>query len=114
MIIEKNADPIDVRAGVYLHYKGELYLVEGYSQNDSDDHRLQIAYIPLYTDATHTGARKITRDWQEFFETVCPFHDGVNAYGDAHNIMIEEQGTCDPDNFLERFEYKGPIYYRGM
>lgn len=118
MIIEPNANPIDVYAGVYKHYKGELYLVEGYSQDASSSNKLQIAYSPLYTDKDKPGARKITRDWKEFFETVCVFHDGVPVYTEEHTDARRDDEmfkTCDPEkDWVDRFVYKGPVYYRGF
>lgn len=118
MQIDPLAGPIDVYAGIYQHYKGGLYLVEGYSQNASDANNLQIAYTPLYTERAKPGARKITRDWREFFETVCVFHSGVKHGSDEHTDLRREDemfNTCDPaKDWVDRFIYKGPIYLPGM
>lgn len=116
MIINPNSDPVDVRAGVWKHYKGPLYQVLGYSHNASNDNKPQILYIGLEIDPEKIGPRFATRDWVEFFETVCTVHSGVDAYGGTHFDMIERSNVkCDPDrHFVERFTYMGPVYYKGF
>lgn len=118
MIIEPTASPMDVYAGIYRHYKGGLYLVSGYSQNKSEPSQLQIAYTPLYLSNQNLGALNLTRNWQEFFETVCPFHDGVPVYTDDHSDARRTDDifhTCDPErDWVDRFTYKGPVYLPGM
>lgn len=115
MIILTN-DPIELRSGVYKHYKGDLYQVIGYSHNASDDNNVQVLYIGLEISPDKTGPRWATRDWKEFHETVCALHGGVEAYGSLHEDWIRSDETvrCDPNEFVERFTYMGPIYYKGF
>lgn len=111
IILDVVTEPIPLRTGVWKHYKGPLYQVLGYSHNASDDNNIQVLYIGLEIDPSKPGPRWATRDWKEFFETVCPEHDGMNAYSDEHDNI---RSPCDPLEWKERFEYMGPVYYRGF
>ena len=120
MIIDENTEPIDLRAGVYKHYKGSLYQVMGYSHNASDNNQIQVLYIGLELDPEKPGPRFATYNWREFFETVCPIHYGIEVYGPSHEqIMrneydIEELSICAPERWVERFTYMSPVYYIGF
>src|SRR4051812_11969694 len=110
MLIPDNSDPIDIRAGVYRHYKGPLYQVVGYSHNASEGNRIEVLYIGLELDPSKPGPRWATREWREFFQTVCPFHGGINAYHPEHERMI----GCNPESWVDRFTYMGAVYYKGF
>lgn len=120
MVIDPDSDPIDLRAGVYKHYKGPLYQVMGYSHNASDENRIQVLYIELEIDPKKPGPRFATRDWREFFAFICPIHDGVDAYSAVHGSILNDEFVyegvmpCKPTDYLDRFTYMGPIYYKGF
>jgi hypothetical protein len=118
MLISELATPIDIMTGVYKHYKGGLYLVDGYSRNASDQNNLQISYVPLYVDLNNAGAVRTTRDWRQFFETVCIRHHGIPVGTEEHTDLRREDDmfdTCDQEkDWTDRFVYKGPVYLPAM
>lgn len=120
MILGENEEPIGILAGVYKHYKGPLYQVIGYSHNASDDNNVQVLYIGLELDSAKVGPRFATRNWHEFFETVCTVHDGMPAYCEEHEEIVrverlDKRENCDYlKHWVERFTYMGPVYYKGF
>jgi hypothetical protein len=57
---------IDIKAGVYKHFKGKYYLVLGLARHSETDEKF-VAYIPLYT---MKGPRITVRPIESFFEMV--------------------------------------------
>lgn len=114
MLIQNDEEPIELRSGVYRHYKGPLYQVIGYSHNASDDNNIQVLYIGLEISPDKPGPRWATRDWIDFFATVCPQHGGVDAYSNEHGTLALMGMKCAPQEWVERFTYMGPVYYKGF
>jgi hypothetical protein len=56
----------DLKAGVYKHYKGGLYLVLGVARHSESDEKY-VAYVPLYVKP---GPRITVRPYEMFLETV--------------------------------------------
>jgi hypothetical protein len=56
----------DLKAGVYRHYKGGMYLVLGVARHSETDEKL-VAYIPL---AVLDKPRIVVRPYDMFFENV--------------------------------------------
>ncbi len=63
-------DPDDVRAGVYRHWKGALYLLLGLAHDADVEGRTVVVYVGLYTDPAKPGPRLSVRTRAEFFGAV--------------------------------------------
>lgn len=64
----------ELKAGVYRHKNGDVYLLDGYIRNHETD-EVSVAYIPLYTKPEHRGPRKsftTIERWQKSFSYVGP------------------------------------------
>lgn len=55
-----------LRAGVYRHFKGKLYLVLGVARHSETDEHF-VAYVPLYS---MPGPRITVRPYADFFAIV--------------------------------------------
>lgn len=115
----------DLPAGVYRHYKGNLYQVLGYGHDANADtlvelaihpdtqlpgyrafaenERLVVVYIGLQLDDAHTGPRLAVRTADDFRAEVCGdpecMHYGLHTVGDA---------VCLERHSVPRFRYLGP------
>ena len=73
---------VDLRAGVYRHYKAErYYLVLGLGHDANDDDRTVVVYVPLYVDAAQPGPRMAVRTLQDFVAWVDPSSRAVVPEG---------------------------------
>lgn len=90
---------VDVRAGIYRHYKGNLYLVQGVAQDSSIEDRLVVVYVGLELDGASLGPRTHVREIVEFHQKVCgkPTH--------VHYGMMNVHGAC----LTARFTFLGPV-----
>lgn len=119
----------DIKAGVYRHYKGPLYLVLGLAHDanaeelarwDPDHYdgvhqrpqeslgeREVVVYVGLQLDTAHTGARLAVRTAEDFFARVC---------GNRNCPHFGEAGGCDngpghcrcnATHAVQRFKYVG-------
>jgi hypothetical protein len=75
-----------LRAGVYRHYKGQVYLVLGYASDADYTGRDVVVYVGLELDGAQPGARMHVRTASEF--------RGLVKTSDGH--------------FVPRFSYLGP------
>lgn len=79
MIGDREWSNPDLKAGIYQHYKGELYLVLGYARHSETD-EVFVAYVPLYTHVDGVqlkGPRLCVRPVKLFFDIVPKgFHPG--------------------------------------
>lgn len=74
------SDLDDLRAGVYRHYKGPLYLVLGYGHDANDEGRTVVVYVGLQLDGAKQGARLAVRTVSDFFAIVDPASGEVRDY----------------------------------
>jgi hypothetical protein len=81
---------IRLPVGVYQHYKGEYYLVEGLAHNAEDDEDLElyVLYTPLYLKP---GPRKAFRSLRSFRQRI------------SYNAQR-----------VQRFRYIGPVMPTGL
>lgn len=93
-----NTNVPDLRAGVYQHYKGPLYLVLGYGHDANADGRTVVVYIGLELDGAKQGARLAVRTAEDFHAIVDP------RSGEAKDFPYPS-----PEYPL-RFRYVGPIW----
>lgn len=99
----------ELRAGVYRHYKGPLYLVLGYG-HDANNERTVVVYIGLELDGAKEGARLAVRTVQDFFATV--HEDGAVCFADEcqlHGCDDCTQHVADVKH-VPRFAYVGPTW----
>lgn len=106
-----------LKPGIYVHYKGPLYLVLGLAhdanaedlfyeyfangpQYTSLGERRCVVYVGLQLNEAHTGPRLAVRTLEDFFAEVCiqpeHTHYGQPVQGD------------DPCRKVHRFVYLGP------
>lgn len=78
--------PDHLRAGVYRHYKGQLYQVLGYASDADYTGRNVVVYIGLELEGAQPGPRMHVRTAEDF--------RGLVKTGDGH--------------FVPRFSYLGP------
>ena len=57
---------IGLKAGIYKHYKGALYLVLGAARHSDTDEKF-VAYVPL---GVNKGPRIAVRPYDAFFENI--------------------------------------------
>lgn len=88
----------ELKAGVYRHYKGPLYLVLGYGHDANHDGRLVVVYVGLQLDGAKNGARLAVRTADDFLAIVDP------ATGETKDYPFPS-----PDYPL-RFTYVGPTW----
>lgn len=87
----------DLRAGVYRHYKGKLYLVLGYGRlSDIDEDRAVVVYIGLELSDASEGPRLQVRSAEGFWNYVTT--DGE----------VADQMRAG----VPRFTYVGPVWER--
>lgn len=107
----------ELKAGVYRHYKGPLYLVLGlaHDANSGEESvwsdragdyvakevpvREVIVYIGLQTDSAHTGARLAVRTVEDFFAWVHP--DGTRCDHQTPGVWCDNASG----EVRQRFEY---------
>ncbi len=94
----------DLRAGVYRHYKGHLYLVLGYGRDANDDDRDVVVYIGLELHGSKPGARIMVRTVDDFYAIVNP----VTGESVADNWNGSEPYP------VARFTYLGPDLRPGL
>lgn len=94
-------------AGVYQHYKGQLYQVLGYSQDSSNhedpQYQVCVVYIPLYLA---DGLRIRHRNANEFHEWV---HQDTGLPVSKEDDMASQGSAADlrTKGYRPRFEYIG-------
>jgi hypothetical protein len=88
----------DLRAGVYRHFRGPLYLVLGYGHDANADGRQVVVYIGLQLDGAKAGPRLAVRDVDDFLAIVDP------ATGETRDFPYPS-----PD-YPRRFTYIGPAW----
>ena len=65
------AEPVGpVPAGVYRHWKGQLYLLLGLAHDADVEGREAVVYVGLYTDPDKPGPRLSVRTRSAFFGAV--------------------------------------------
>jgi hypothetical protein len=89
----------DLRAGVYRHYKGPLYLVLGYGHDANNDSRQVVVYVGLQLDGAKPGPRLAVRDVDDFFAIVNPL-----------NGVAQKSCVFPSPTFPRRFTYVGPTW----
>lgn len=116
----------DLKAGVYRHYKGPLYLVLGLAHDANADtlgssgfieyegehdqqvtieplgEREVVVYVGLALDAAHTGARLAVRTLSDFFAWV--HEDGSTCHHQNQGVWC----NTDQTRTKQRFTYLGP------
>jgi hypothetical protein len=88
----------DLRAGVYRHYKGPLYLVLGYGHDANHDGRQVVVYVGLQLDGAKPGPRLAVRDVDDFFAIVDP------------RTGVAQDFPHPSPTFPQRFTYVGPAW----
>jgi hypothetical protein len=117
----------DVKAGVYRHYKGPLYLLLGIAHDANADtlatvyspsgdgrdltyhyltERIVVVYIGLQLDDAHTGPRLAVRTYDDFFALVTSEGDRCPHALDRSSTWCS---TCDR-RLHPRFTYIGPTW----
>jgi hypothetical protein len=91
----------DIRAGIYRHYKGRLFLVLGYGYDANYEDREVVIYIGLELDNAQDGPRLAVRDVDDFYAIVDPI-----TGEDQANLVFPVPG-CP-----YRFTYVGPELIR--
>lgn len=76
----------ELKACVYRHYKGGLYLALGVARHSETDEKL-VAYVPL---GVKDGPRMVVRPYDMFFETV-----EVNGVSKPRFAYLGEIATKD-------------------
>lgn len=118
----------ELRAGIWRHYKGPLYLVLGLAHDanagelftfdavaqdfDPVEEREVVVYIGLQLDAAHAGARLAVRTLADFMAEVC-VNTSCDNYGrpTVHGMPR----VCHNGGHLwPRFFYVGTRYEPGM
>jgi hypothetical protein len=86
------ADPNEVKAGFYQHYKGNRYLVLGVSLH-SETEELTVVYVPLYL---HSGPGLSNRPLEMFLGNVVV--DGVEQHRFRYLGSMGEVGESGANN----------------
>lgn len=90
-----------LRAGIYRHYRGHLFLVLGYAHDSTNsvdvDGRTVVVYVGLDLAGARAGTRMQVREVDEFFDMVDP------ATGEPVDVVSALDGSA-----VERFAYVGP------
>jgi hypothetical protein len=87
----------ELKAGIWRHYKGHLYLVLGYANDANQEDRTVVVYVGLELAGAKHGERINVRTVEDFFATVHPGTGATISYWD---------GTAPPPVY--RFTYVGP------
>jgi len=90
-----------IRMGIYRHYKGPLYQVQGLTHDANNDDRICVLYIGLEIDENHLGPRLAVRN---LISGDDPFLSTV--------IWPSAPGKI-PRN-VPRFTYLGPVLEKWM
>lgn len=107
---------IDLKAGVYRHYKGPLYLVLGLAHDANAERLLDldalttdpmgerevVVYVGLQLDEAHMGARLAVRTLADFNGWV--HEDGSTCDHQNHGVWCEASQSVTK----QRFKYLGP------
>lgn len=122
-----------LRAGIYEHYKGNLYQVLGYAHDANADtlgvvhtgsqftgtegeplgERMVVVYFGLQLQEAHDGPRLAVRTVEDFLAYVDP-SDGSAV---PESVVEASQGSLryvEQQGYVARFTYRGPAYSRGM
>lgn len=94
------ADLPVLRAGIYRHYRGHLYLVLGYAHDSTNgvEDRTVVVYVGLDLGGAKHGERMLVREVDEFFDWVDPTTgESVRSYRPGIDSSP-----------VERFAYIGP------
>lgn len=89
----------DLRAGVWRHYRGQMYLVLGYGHDANYADRDVVVYVGLELNDQHTGPRLAIRTVADFFSWVNP-RTGETVKHDPDNMS--------GDYAVQRFTYVSP------
>lgn len=104
--------PTGLRMGIYRHYKGPLYRVQGIAHDANNEGRNVVIYIALQLDGAHTGYRDAVRTVEDFQAWV--HEDGSTCRADVcelNRANIERNGRLSLREYNEthrpRFEFVG-------
>jgi hypothetical protein len=101
-----------LKAGIYRHYKGPLYLALGYGHDSNDDSRIVVVYVPLYTDPAHSGPALAVRTAMSDDPTKSAWWDFVHPDSGTKCCALIEgcEAICDGlEPVMPRYEYLGPF-----
>lgn len=112
----------ELRAGVYRHYKGQLYFVYGYGHDANEEGRRTVHYIGLELSLAHKGPRLATRNatpedgFDAFWDYVCAEQNeklGIICGMSTSNWRQDRRkpSSCQyhpGGTTMPRFEYVGP------
>lgn len=113
-----------MRAGIYKHYKGPLYLTIGLAHDANADTlfdavedlqfphgRTVVVYVPLQLDDAHAGPRMAVRTEEDFFSFVCTNQECSNYGKDEGGRMDfgRQCGKCE-GTMRQRFTFVGEEY----
>ena len=87
----------ELRAGVYRHYKGELYLVLGTARHSETEEKF-VAYVPL---GVRPGPRITVRPYEMFMEEV-----EINGKQQARFDFVGEDVSEELAKDYEPYSYK--------
>lgn len=93
--------PEMIRMGIYQHYKGPLYLVQGLAHDANNEDRICVVYIELELVKDHDGPRMAIRNLDSGDD---PFLSTV--------LWPSAPGKI-PRN-IPRFNYLGPVLEKWM
>lgn len=87
-----------LKAGIWRHYRGHLYLMIGYAHDANQEDRTVVVYVGLDLDGAKHGERISVRDVDDFFAAVNPETGETVGLGDDY----------DGPTPVYRFVYQGP------
>jgi hypothetical protein len=96
----------ELHAGVYRHWKGQLYQVFGYAHDANDDERVVVVYMGLQLIGARRGARMAVRSVEDFFAWVNPASGEVLEAGDG----LLPEGADIREGWRPRFRYCAPSF----
>lgn len=94
----------DLKAGVWKHWKGPLYLVLGFGHDANYEGRDVVVYIGLELVDAHTGPRLAARTVEDFFAWVHP------STGETVQHQPSDQFGAMEEHPVQRFTYVGPTW----
>ncbi len=100
----------DLLAGIYRHYKGGYYLVEGYSQDANDLNRVVVNYVIPESDVAQSDLRRFVRTAVSDDPEVDAWWDHVHTDGSKCTAMFPNRSeVCPVDGhpLRRRFTYIG-------
>lgn len=112
--------PRVIPAGLYRHYKGELYLLLGVAHHSETMERIAV-YVPLYIDPSWSGTdltdRMTVRPAEMFFGIVDEYHKkcgGTHTTKHWEGDLFSRIWFCfDCEQYytpsVKRFEYVGEM-----